>query len=74
MIRKLTTWKLPALLSALVFLSGGAAADVIASVDRSSVELNESFTLKLTIDSQTKAEPDAAALEEDFYVGSRGTP
>ena len=72
MIRKLTTWKLPALLAALSFFSGAATAEVIASVDRSSVELNESFTLKLTIDSQTDVEPDAAALEEDFYVGSRG--
>ena len=72
MSRKTMTWKAPALFTALFFFSGTAAAEVIASVDRSSVELNESFILKLTIDSQSDAEPDAAALEKDFYVGSRG--
>ena len=66
------TWKVQAALAALLLFSGAAPAEVIASVDRSSVELNESFILKLTIDSQTDAEPDAAALDEDFYVGSRG--
>jgi len=72
MNRKTMIWKVSALFAALLFFSGSAPAEVIASVDRSSVELNESFILKLTIDSQTNAEPDAAALEEDFYVGSRG--
>lgn len=51
-------------------LSGTALAAVIATVDRSSVELNESFTLKLTVDSQIDTEPNVTALQTDFYVGS----
>jgi hypothetical protein len=46
-------------------------AAVIASVDRSNVELNESFTLKITVDTAIDVEPDATALDEEFYVGTR---
>ena len=46
-------------------------AAVIASVDRANVELNESFTLKVTVDTAIDIEPDASALDEDFYVGTR---
>jgi hypothetical protein len=49
----------------------GLQAAVIASVDRANVELNESFTLKVTVDTAIDVEPDATALEEDFYVGTR---
>ena len=57
---------------ALCLLPGAnALAAVIASVDRASVELNESFTLKVTVDTAIDVEPDASALEEDFYVGTR---
>ena len=52
-----------------VFLPVNAA--VIASIDRPDVELNESFTLKITVDTAIDVEPDASALEEDFYVGTR---
>ncbi|MDH4073793.1 MAG: BatD family protein, partial [Gammaproteobacteria bacterium] len=48
-----------------------AEAAVIASLDRPNVELNESFTLKITVDTAIDVEPDATALEEDFYVGTR---
>jgi len=55
-----------------VFLFGTAAmAEVIATVDRPSVELNESFILQLTVDSMTDAEPDVTGLDKDFFVGSR---
>ncbi len=55
---------------ALVFaLPAGAA--VVASVDRAEVELNESFTLKVTVDTAIDVEPDISALDEDFYVGTR---
>ena len=57
-------------LIAWLSLSGTALAAVIATVDRSSVELNESFTLKLTVDSQIDTEPNIAALQNDFYVGA----
>ena len=46
-------------------------ASVIAAVDRANVELNESFTLKITVDTAIDVEPDASALEADFYVGTR---
>jgi hypothetical protein len=50
---------------------GTAEASVIASVDRADIELNESFTLKITVDTAIDTEPDASALEEDFFVGTR---
>lgn len=69
---KTTTWvKRVIVFSALFLQIVEVHADVIASTDRSSVELNESFTLKLVIDSQMDVEPDAASLDTDFYVGSR---
>ncbi len=46
-------------------------AGVIASVDRTKVELNESFTLKVIVDTAIDLEPDASDLEDDFYIGSR---
>ena len=59
-----------ALLLALM-TPGVAQASVIASVDRSDIELNESFTLKITVDTAIDTEPDAAALDADFFVGTR---
>ena len=50
---------------------GVAQAAVIASVDRADIELNESFTLKITVDTVIDTEPDASALDEDFFVGTR---
>lgn len=49
----------------------GAAAAVVASVDRDTVELNESFTYKVTVDTAIDTEPDVSALEADFYIGTR---
>ena len=46
-------------------------AAVIASVDRANVELNESFTFKVMVDTSIDIEPDASALDTDFYVGNR---
>ena len=42
---------------------------VVARVDRPDVELNESFTLELTADSNIDIAPDVSALEQDFFVG-----
>jgi hypothetical protein len=55
----------------LAWLPQAAAAAVVATVDRADVELNESFTLKVTVDTAIDTEPDAARLEHDFYVLSR---
>jgi hypothetical protein len=59
---------------AFLFLCAPLAAvdaAVIASVDRGRIDLNESFTLKVMVDTAIDVEPDASALEQDFYVGSR---
>ncbi len=48
-----------------------AQAAVVASVDRGRIDLNESFTLRVTVDTAIDVEPDASALDEDFIVGSR---
>ena len=55
----------------LVFATWPARASVIAAVDRANVELNESFTLKITVDTAIDVEPNADSLDEDFYVGTR---
>ena len=44
-------------------------ATVTASVDRVDVELNESFTLELTTDTNIDMQPDLSVLEQDFTVG-----
>ncbi len=46
-----------------------AMATTTARVDRSDVELNESFTLELTTDTNLDLQPEVAALELDFHVG-----
>jgi len=46
-----------------------AAATVTARVDRPTVDLNESFSLEVVVDSNTDLEPDLSVLEQDFYVG-----
>ncbi len=46
-----------------------ALADVVARVDRPVVDLNESFTLELTVDEIADIEPDLTVLEDAFFVG-----
>lgn len=55
----------------LLLLPVPAIAAVTASVDRSNIELNESFTLKVTVDTAIDTEPDASALEKDFQIVTR---
>lgn len=57
-----------AIAAALLPAATGHAA-VTATVDRAEVEINESFTLKVQVDTDVDAVPDASALEQDFYVG-----
>ncbi len=64
----------PGLALALLFLSlmpATVAAAVVASIDRDTIELNESFTLKVLVDTNIDREPDAAALNDDFEVLTR---
>ena len=63
MIRRLLIFSL--------LLSAAAHGDVDVSVDRNRVELNESFTLEITVDTNTDSDPDISALEEDFFIGQR---
>jgi len=58
-------------LVAIIWPAISLQAAVIAAVDRANVELNESFTLKITVDTAIDIEPDASALEEEFFVGTR---
>ena len=51
--------------------ASNALAAVVATVDRTDVEINESFTLKVLVDTDVDVEPDASALETDFIVGQR---
>ena len=54
-----------------LLLPAPAAADVYASVDRASVQVNESFSLTLTADGGESGEPDIAGLDADFDVLGR---
>jgi hypothetical protein len=54
---------------ALPFLNAQAA--VTASIDRADIEINESFMLKVTVDTDIDTEPDASVLEADFHIGQR---
>ncbi len=55
----------------LTVVSLPALAAVVASVDRADVELNESFTLKVTVDTSIDVEPNVDALDDNFFVGTR---
>ena len=57
----------------LMLVSSLAQAAVTARVDRPTVDLNESFTLEVAVDSITDLKPDFTVLEEDFYVGQVST-
>ena len=58
-------------IAALLQWALNVEAAVTASIDRADVEINESFTLKVLVDSGVDVEPDASALETDFFVGQR---
>lgn len=58
------------LLLACWLAPGQVLASVVASIDRHDVELNESFTLEVTVDRAVGVEPDVSALAEDFYIGT----
>lgn len=61
----------PLLIAALLALASVAGAEVYVSVDRASVQKNESFTLVLTADDGESGEPDIGALSEDFDILGR---
>ncbi|MCH8943984.1 MAG: protein BatD [Proteobacteria bacterium] len=57
----------------LLMATSAAVAGVTASVDRSSVDLNESFMLEIVADTNIKMEPDYSVLDEKFYRGQVST-
>ncbi len=57
----------------MLLATSAAVAGVKASVDRSSVDLNESFMLEIVVDSNIDMEPDFSVLDEDFYRGQVST-
>jgi len=52
-----------------LLVSMHANATVTASIDRADIELNESFTLELTTDTNIDMQPDISVLENDFHIG-----
>lgn len=58
-----------ALLFAALLTTGVSQATTTAQVDRADIELNESFTLELTTDTNIDIQPDTSVLEADFHVG-----
>ena len=50
-----------------VAFAAAANAEVTASIDRPSVDLNESFVLRIVVDKSTDLEPDLSVLDETFY-------
>lgn len=69
MVRRILQFALAS--AALMLPALHAQAAVTATVDRGDVEINESFTLKVLVDTDVDVEPDASALETDFFVGQR---
>ena len=53
----------------LLMLCSVAQAAVTARVDRNTIDLNESFTLEIVVDTEIDLQPDISALHADFYVG-----
>ncbi len=67
---RLATLRWPlALLLAGVLAAAPALAAVRATVDRPTVDLNESFMLEIVVDSNVDLEPDLSVLEDGFYLG-----
>ena len=53
----------------ILLLSAQTLAAVTTRVDRTDIELNESFTLEVVTDTNIDLQPDISALNENFYVG-----
>jgi len=69
MLEKKMARHLAMIVGAFFFMTSVASAGVRATVDRPSVDLNESFMLEIIVDSNVDMEPDLTSLEAGFYVG-----
>ena len=54
---------------AATLLAAEAPAAVTAWVDRSDIDLNESFRLDVISDTNIDSQPDVSVLDQDFYIG-----
>lgn len=54
---------------ASTLLAAEAPAAVTARVDRTSIDLNESFRLDVTTDKNIDFQPDVSVLDQDFHIG-----
>lgn len=54
---------------ACLFTISTASAAVKVTIDRRSVDLNESFALEIVVDTDVDATPDLTVLDAGFYVG-----
>jgi len=54
---------------AATLLAAEAPAAVTARVDRSDIDLNESFRLDVISDKNIDFQPDVSVLDQDFYIG-----
>ena len=54
---------------AVLFFTSTSLAAVVTRVDRTDIELNESFTLEVVTDTNIDMQPDVSVLDQDFYVG-----
>ena len=57
------------ILCGMLAVVANASAEVRARVDRPAVDLNESFVLELSVDTNIDMEPDLSVLDENFYRG-----
>ena len=64
-------WRIVIAFMAALLPTMNVNATVTASIDRADIELNESFTLEITTDTNIDLQPDISALEKDFYIGQR---
>jgi len=53
----------------VLFFASASLAAVVTRVDRTDIELNESFTLEVVTDTNIDLQPDVSVLDQDFYVG-----
>lgn len=56
-------------LCGLLVVFSNVFAEVTARIDRPSVDLNESFVLEITVDTNIDMEPDLTVLDDKFYRG-----
>ena len=64
-----TAGKVILIVIAAVSMCSEAFATVVTRVDRADIELNESFTLEVTTDTNIEMQPDVSILDKDFFVG-----